>query len=251
MKYALRPTKPLASLMCAFVLMIGCAIPVPISRQVIKHFPRYSQRSETVVSANYLLYEPAGYNDSLDVERRWPAILFLHGLFESGEDIDIITRRGLPRQLELGLKIPFIVVSPQNPSGSWDLAALTALLDEVLERYPIDPDRLYVTGVSLGGRATWDLAAAYPNRIAAIAPISAWGDVDTAHRVKDIPVWAQHGEWDPLVWPSRHKRMIEAVRAAGGRPKWTVIQDAGHDIWDKVYSDRKLYEWFLQHRLKP
>ncbi|NIO06886.1 MAG: phospholipase [Deltaproteobacteria bacterium] len=233
------------------LLLGGCAVPIPISKEKIESFLRHSERTPASVTFSYLLYEPIGFNKSTGAGQVWPAILFLHGLFESGDDIGIVTRRGLPRQLELGLEIPFIVISPQTPTGTWDIKLLDALIDHVLDRYPIDPRRLYVTGISLGGHASWELAATYPDRFAAIAPVSTWGDVKKAVRVKDIPIWAFHGSRDPLIWPSRHKRMIEEVRTAGGHPKWTLVPGGSHDIGNQVYGNPKLYEWFLQHRVKP
>lgn len=234
--------------LCAMVMLLlaaqSCAPSVPIVRQKVEHFSAHDE------DFTYLLYVPDEFNGAGPAKTRWPLILYLHGILETGDNIELLTRRGMPKRLELGLTLPFFVISPQNPDTFWDVSALQALLDQVIEKYPVNADRIYVTGVSLGGVATWELAARAPDRFAAIAPVSGWGDVATAARVKDLPIWAQHGKHDFLVWPSAHEKMIEAVRQAGGSPRWTTVS-GGHDVWDAVYGNAELYRWFLRHERKP
>ncbi|MBK8022473.1 MAG: hypothetical protein IPK19_13860 [Chloroflexi bacterium] len=125
------------------------------------------------VRLEYLLYLPPGYED--DLTRRWPLILFLHSAGGRGSDLDLVRRGDIPLLLDSGHELPFVVVSPQCPVDShWTLHAdaLDALLGEVLARHRVDGDRVCVTGASLGGAGTWMLAGAYPERLAAIAPVS-------------------------------------------------------------------------------
>jgi predicted peptidase len=144
--------------------------------------------------------------------------------------------------------IPFIVVSPQCPAGEfWSADVLSALLDEVISNYGVDTDRIYVTGLSMGGFGTWLLAIAQPQRFAAIAPICGGGLPEKACLIKDLPVWAFHGAKDELVPIQRTQEMVEALQECGGNVRFTVYPEAGHDSWTQTYDNLELYDWFLQH----
>ena len=161
-----------------------------------------------------------------------------------------ITRHGLPRVIERGNRLPFIVASPQCPTGEWwDADALGALVDEVEERHAVDPDRIYVTGLSMGGYGTWRLAQAQPERFAAIAPVCGGGNPTRASAIKHLPIWVFHGAKDEVVRPRESEQMVEALRAAGATEvRFTVYPEAGHDSWTVTYDNPELYEWFLAHR---
>ncbi len=192
------------------------------------------------VTLNYLLYLPPEYAD----KDAWPLLLFLHGVGERGENIERVKVHGPPKLIAAGKQFPFIVVSPQCPSNRWwQPEDLTALLDEVVEKYKVDKDRIWVTGLSMGGFGTWSLAAATPERFAALVPICGGGDPIWARRLSHIPVWVFHGAKDPVVPLDRSARMIEALKQAGGNVKFTVYPDAGHDSWTQAYNDPALYEW--------
>jgi len=123
----------------------------------------------------------------------------LHGAGASGRDIDRVRREGLPRRVEEKGVVPFIVVAPQSPRGGWDVETLDGLLDEIIGRYRVDVDRVYLTGESMGGHGAWAMAAAHLKRFAAIAPIRGGGDPASAGRLRGVPVWAFHGSDDRLV----------------------------------------------------
>jgi predicted peptidase len=161
----------------------------------------------------YLVYLPDGYCRS---SGRWPLILTLHGRGEAGSDINLVRRQGLPLRVEARGGLPFVVVAPQCPDLGWNVGALGALLDEVLRRYRVDADRVYLVGNIMGGTGTWALAASCPERFAAIAPICGGGDPDSAGRLRDVPTWAFHGGDDRIVPLERSERMIAALRQAGG-----------------------------------
>lgn len=198
------------------------------------------------IHADYLLYLPPGY--APDGSRRWPLILFLHGAGERGSDLDIVKRTGLPKFLEKGGDYPFIAVSPQCPSDeSWSAEVLINLLDEVTGRYPVDPDRLYLTGLSMGGFGTWTLATEHPDRFAAIAPICGGGRPSMVDTIKHIPTWVFHGDRDRVVPLHRSEEMVEALKRAGGDVRFTVYPEAGHDSWTETYANPELYTWFLAH----
>lgn len=194
---------------------------------------------------NYLVYLPGGYYRS---SGRWPLILDLHGSGLVGRDIARVRTGGLARRVEAGWRLPFIIVAPQSPRPGWHVEALDAVLEEVLRRYRADPDRVYLTGVSMGGYGAWALAAAHPGRFAAIAPIAGGGDPASADRLKGVPTWAFHGAEDTVVPPEQSRRMVAAQERAGGDVRLTIYPGVGHDAATPAYADPRLYDWFLTHR---
>ncbi|MGQ9631523.1 MAG: prolyl oligopeptidase family serine peptidase [bacterium] len=207
------------------------------------------------VRLNYLLFLPKGYGTN--PRRRWPLILFLHGAGERGDDLELVKKHGIPKIVEEWEDFPFIAVSPQCPKESWwtsEVEALNALLDEIVKTYAVDTDRVYLTGLSMGGYGTWHLAMRYPERFAAIAPICGGGVYPEKVRVlKDVPVWAFHGAKDTVVPLERSEEMVNALKACGGDVRFTVYPDAEHDSWTETYNNPRLYKWFLRHtrRRKP
>lgn len=197
-----------------------------------------------------LLYLPADYGR--EPERRWPLILFLHGAGERGKAIELVATQGLPKRLAEGVSLPFIVVSPQCPEGvRWTTPPLAKLLDEIERDHAVDPDRVYVTGMSMGGAGTWSMAATYPSRFAAIAPVCGRGDVSTARAIAHLPAWVFHGARDDTVPLRASEEMVDALRACGAEPRFTVYPDAGHDSWTATYENPELYAWLLEHRRPP
>ncbi|BAY47833.1 dienelactone hydrolase [Scytonema sp. HK-05] len=150
-------------------------------------------------SYNYLLFLPKSYEAQ---ESRFPMILFLHGAGERGSNLEDVKRNGIARIVEEQPDFPFIVVSPQCPRGErWSVNLLSALLDDVIAQYHVSLDRVYLTGLSMGGYGTWHLAADQPDRFAAIAPICGGGNPEEAYRLKNLPVWAFHGKRDGTECP--------------------------------------------------
>ncbi|MBI5014348.1 MAG: prolyl oligopeptidase family serine peptidase [Deltaproteobacteria bacterium] len=197
---------------------------------------------------SYLLYVP----EECGGEGSWPLLLFLHGVGERGNELEKVAVHGVPKQIEEGVALPFVVVSPQCPAGRfWDNALLIRLLDEVNSSGRIDADRVYVTGLSMGGYATWSLAGEQPWRFAAAAPVCGGGDPRRVGRLRRVPVWAFHGAKDPVVPVSASRRMVEALLRCGGDARLTIYPDAGHDCWTETYANPELYEWLLAHRRRP
>ncbi len=200
---------------------------------------------------DYLLYLPENYNKS---NKKWPLILFLHGAGERGNALELVAKHGPPKFAgEKGKSLPFIVVSPQCPQGKWwsdrqQLTRLLALLDDVEKNYRVDKKRIYLTGLSMGGYGTWHLAAAAPERFAAIAPICGGGNPHDAEKLASLPIWAFHGAHDQAVPLAQSKRMVDAVKKQGGKPKFTVYPEAGHDSWSASYNNPELYRWFLSQQ---
>lgn len=214
----------------------------PGVQQEVEHSVAYLKE----VPTDHLLYLPGGYGDT---EEEWPLILFLHGSGERGEDLEKVKLHGLPAELEKGRSLPAIVVSPQCPLETrWDVKALKLLLDDLLRRYRVDPDRVYLTGLSMGGFGTWALAAAYPDYFAALAPVCGGGDPETAKAMRHIPQWVFHGVDDEVVPIRRSEEMVEALEAAGAEVRFTRYPDVGHDSWTATYAKPELYEWLLGQR---
>jgi predicted peptidase len=197
------------------------------------------------VTLDYLLYFPPDY----DQKEKWPLVLFLHGAGERGSDLNLVKTHGPPMLIEQGKAFPFIIVSPQCPKDrSWQPIELTALLDDVVARYKVDQDRIYVTGLSMGGFGTWALAAYTPDRFAAIVPICGGGESFWAKRITQLPVWVFHGAKDPGVPLRRSQELVDALTKNGGNVRFTVYPEAGHDSWTATYDNPKLYEWLLQQK---
>ena len=198
------------------------------------------------VQMDYLLYLPQDY----DQQDRWPLMLFLHGAGERGDDLELLKIHGPPKQIAAGKQFPMIVVSPQCSEGQrWQSATLLALLDEMCETLKVDEDRIYLTGLSMGGFATWALAYDAQDRFAAIAPICGGGETFFAKHITHIPVWAFHGELDEGVPVRRTLEMVDALKEKGGDPMLTIFPGVGHICWPAVYEDPAFYDWLLaQHR---
>jgi predicted peptidase len=202
------------------------------------------------LTLDYLLYLPPEYES----KNSWPLILFLHGAGERGSDIAKVKEDGLPEMIEHGKNLPFIVVSPQCPAGDawvWKLKSLSALIDEIAAQYKVDQDRIYVTGLSMGGFGTWALATYAPDRFAAIIPICGGGELTSVPRLKRLPVWAFHGAKDDIVPIERSREMVDALTQSKGKAKLTVYPELGHDSWTATYDNPEVYKWLLEQKRSP
>ncbi|MBX7246674.1 MAG: prolyl oligopeptidase family serine peptidase [Candidatus Sumerlaeaceae bacterium] len=201
-------------------------------------------------SGNYLVHIPKLPKG--ERKAKYPLILFLHGSGERGTDLSLVKKHGPPSFLDEQTTFPFIVVSPQCPLKQWwDEPTLMALLDDVEKKYPVDLDRVYLTGISMGGFATWELATKHPERFAAIIPICGAGNPYLAENLKTVPIWAFHGAKDQAVPVSATEVMVPAVKKAGGDAQQTIYPDATHNSWTRTYANPEIYEWLLQHTKKP
>lgn len=177
-------------------------------------------------------------------------ILFLHGIGQRGDDLDLVKTHGIAKIVEGQPDFPFITISPQCPDDTmwWDHPqTLKAIVDQVRAEYAVDEQRIYLTGLSMGGFGTWGLAMAYPDLFAAIAPICGGGISEFVGLIRDVPVWAFHGAEDPAIPLQASQRMVDTLRAVGGNVRFTVYPGVGHDSWTQTYENPELYEWFLQH----
>ena len=198
------------------------------------------------VRLRYLLALPDGYADG---DEAWPLVLFLHGAGERGDDLSSVTAHGPPRLVREGRRFPFILVSPQSPEERWwQPAELAALVDAIESDYRVDPDRIYVTGLSMGGFGTWGLLEAYPDRFAAAAPVCGGGTPGKICAAREVPVWAFHGALDTVVPLVRSQEMVDRLERCDGDVRLTVYPEAGHDSWTETYANPELYDWLLSQR---
>ena len=203
-------------------------------------------------TGDFSLYEhkvrlPKNYG--ADPDARYPLILFLHGSNGSRPDVNKEARNDIAAFADAHPDFPFILVTPAcRWKEQWSSDDLGELLDDVAKRYRIDPDRVYLTGLSLGGFGTWSLAAAQGERFAAIVPICGGGDTADAERLKALPTWIFHGEADANVPVARSMEMEAALTKAGGKPKLTVYPGVKHNSWTQTYSNPDLYAWLLEQR---
>ncbi|HEX4608239.1 MAG TPA: prolyl oligopeptidase family serine peptidase [Urbifossiella sp.] len=200
----------------------------------------------------YVVFVPHDYDGKKD----YPVILFLHGAGETkgrgGEPVKVGIGPAIKKQEKT---FGFITVIPQSQKGGWQANSdegkrALAILDEVAKSYKTDPARVYLSGLSMGGYGTWSIAAAHPERWAAIVPICGGGNPKDATKIKDIPTWVFHGDKDTAVKVERSREMVEALKQAGGHPKYNEYPGVGHNSWDAAYAEKDLFPWLAAQKKK-
>jgi predicted peptidase len=205
------------------------------------------------VTMRYLLFVPKDYSESADT--RWPLLMFLHGSGERGDDLAVVKKHGPPKLVDSRPDFPFVTVSPQCPTGErWQANQLSALIDHLEKTLKLDPERLYVTGLSMGGAGTWSLIAHQPKRFAAAIPICGGGggdDFTRAELFSKLPIWAYYGDQDGAAGLKQCERMIAAIEATGNKEAhMTIYPNVGHDSWTETYANEDVYKWLLSQKLK-
>jgi predicted peptidase len=203
---------------------------------------------------NYLLFLPKDYGEP---GKKWPLMIFLHGAGECGDNLELVKIHGPPKLVEKRPDdFPFIVASPQAPNNDvpiidrWDGRLLSQFLDHLLETDAADADRVYLTGLSMGGFGSFRWAAREPKRFAAVVPICGGGwALSYAKPLKDVPLWIFHGDQDFGVPVRLSQEMAQAIREEGGEPKLTIYEGVGHDSWTATYDNPEVYKWLLSHKL--
>ncbi len=207
----------------------------------------------------YSVFVPHSYTPA----KKWPVILFLHGAGERGSDGVLPTQYGLGPLVKLREpSFPFVVVFPQSKEmrgrllKGWSLDGADGqralkILEQVEKDYSIDAKREILTGWSMGGFGAWEMAAASPDRWHSVVPISGGGDEAWGEKLKNVPIWAWHGAKDKTVLPEQSRKMIAAVEAAGGKPRFTEPADGDHNVWKLAYDDDQLFAWMLKPEGDP
>jgi len=210
----------------------------------------------------YLLFTPKQY----DRQKKYPLVLWLHGGGARGDNPGIILSWGdkhgplfLARP-DNQSAYPCFILAPQCPTGKlWanpfadtilvETRLLLEILDSIQTEFAVDSTRLYVMGISMGGYAIWDLIARKPDLFAAAAPICGGGNPSKARLMVNTPIWAFHGDEDELVGVEESRRMIEAIKQAGGKPKYTEYKGVGHNAWERAFAEPDFLKWtFSQTR---
>ncbi|MDF1823130.1 MAG: prolyl oligopeptidase family serine peptidase [Verrucomicrobiales bacterium] len=210
---------------------------------------RFEKEVTKTLALDFLLSLPEGYEG--DEKKDWPLVVFLHGAGERGNDLSKVSRNGPPLRVLEGESFPFILASPQCPEEEWwTEQPVLELIDFLEETYRIDASRIYLTGLSMGGYGTWHFAGEAPHRFAAIVPVCGGGVPYKMRWIKHLPVWAFHGDADPVVPLEDSARLVKALRALNNQNvKFTVYPEIGHDSWTASYNNPELYTWMLsQHQ---
>jgi predicted peptidase len=204
---------------------------------------------ETVVSESliYYLYFPKDYES--EKNKKFPLLLFLHGGGESGDSLSTIKSNGPPKLIVEGKQFPFLILAPQNPYKKkwWNTRAVAQLLDTIVENNRVDKNRVYLTGLSRGGSAAWEMAVQYPDKFAAMAVVCGMTPLPYANWInKDLPIWVFHGDQDKSIPISESVNMVDKLKAMGYDVKFTIYEGVGHNSWLQAYSNEELYEWFMK-----
>lgn len=215
------------------------------------NFSHGENQDPKVVQYDYLTFLPENY-DSLQY---WPLIIYLHGGSERGNDLKKLSTSGIPDQIYRGRNFPFIIIAPQCPLNTrWETDNwFEPLYEEIIGKYRIDTNKIYLTGYSLGGSGTWYLAIKYPELFAAIAPISGF----TTHNafiyknlknLNDLDIWAFHGKIDLTVPIEETETIVKKIQKNNKTIHFTADPNVGHWIHWNIYPNKMLYDWFLQQK---
>jgi len=215
---------------------------------------------------NYRIHIP----EKMDTGKKYPLVLFFHGAGSPGDDNTRQIVNG-PKDILAYSEAtgnPVIILAPQCPKdGRWvnvslkdlnavkpekpsaQMSLVMALLEETVSKLPVDKDRIYVTGLSMGGAGTWDILQRMPSTFAAAIPVCGYGaEKDKAAAIKDVPIWVFHGNADPTVSVKFSQNMVEALKGVGGNVKYTEYDKVGHDAWTRTYSNQEVLKWLFDQR---
>ena len=221
-----------------------------LQRKIV--FEKGENQFKKDITYHYISYTPKEYNKN--PTKKWPLIIYLHGGSSRGSDTTKLYSNGIPDQIWRGREFPFVIVSPQCPinqrwsTDNW----FENFYKEITTNFRIDTNKVYLTGVSLGGSGTWYLAMKHPEKFAAIAPISGF----TRHmdyikkntdKLNDLPIWTFHGEIDKIVEFEDTEWIVNQLREKNKEIKFTIETNVGHWMDWVVYKEEYLYEWFLKH----
>ena len=236
---------------CSCLLIMVCLLTAGgCSGDSDKSFGGFKQESFSYggETRNYSVYAPSNY----DPKKSYATVLFMHGLFEKGNDGKEPTKVGIgPAIRKHPDRYNCIVVFAQT-SKNWQadgqVALAVATLDDAAKRYNVDNRRVIATGLSNGGAGVWLAGAAYPGRFAALMPLCAFAEYDTVDKLTRLPIWAFHNSLDYIVGAGGTKKMVEKINKAGGNAQVTIYSGFGHNCWDDTYNDEKVVKWMLSQR---
>lgn len=207
-----------------------------------------AQRGKVADAYNFWFYSPDN-----DAKAAKPLVIFLHGASLCGNNLDRVRRYGTIDAIEKGRQLDAYVVAPQNPGGSWKPSKIMNIVDWAEKNYNVDRDRIYVLGMSLGGYGTIDLAATYPDRIAAAMALCGGGTVKELSALNKVPLWIVHGTADAAVSVSQSDRVVASMRngdAETPRLIYNRVPGMNHSQPARLFYLKDTYEWLFSHSLK-
>ncbi|HEY4618542.1 MAG TPA: prolyl oligopeptidase family serine peptidase [Flavobacterium sp.] len=254
--------KLLKSKMCFFMLLIICLAnnSKTYSQSSLFSYEKYGTTAGDTLIYRQLIPDYA-------INSKYPLVIFLHGSGERGSDNEAQLKWGvLNFASDQNMKLhPSIVIAPQCPENmGWNnfsdennsfqakptkpMELLIALIKQTIKKHPVDPNRIYITGLSMGGYGTFDAISRYPDLFAAAVPVCGAGDITKAPLMAHVPMWIFHGALDPAVSPTNSQDMLLALTKAGAHPGFTQYPEVGHFSWIAAYSDPMMMEWLFRQR---
>ena len=214
-------------------------------------YTKHKWSSDVYYNFGYVQYLP----ENFDANQKYPLVFFLHGAGERGDDLDVAMRHGYMHHVrDHGREYPFIFVAPQCPSNKyWGCytESLLAFLDDICEMLPVDRDRIYLTGLSMGGTGSWMLAMAAPDRFAALVPICGTGIYWNTGCLVNLPIYIYHGDLDEIVPLCEGTNMLTSIHKKGGNAQIKILYGVKHNAWDYAYKDEELLDWMLAQKRAP
>jgi predicted peptidase len=207
------------------------------------------QLTITKETLQYYLYYPEDYLSN--PSQTYGLLLFLHGGGESGESREEFKTNDPPKLLKEGKQFPFLILAPHNPHERkwWNTEAVMQLLDSIVAENRVDINRIYLTGISRGGNAVWEMATQYPDRFAAMAVVCGMAPLPYAHWIdKKMPIWVFHGELDETIPVEESDAMVEKLKSMNYNIQYTRYKGVGHNAWDRAYTTDSLYTWLAKQK---
>lgn len=225
-----------------YTLLLCCTIQSVYAQDFVAH------RGTVAGSYNYWFFDP---KVEADPNAHFPLLIFLHGASLCGKNLDKVKRYGPINAVAKGRSIDSYILAPQNDGGSWNPAKIMKIVDWAIEHYAVDTTRIYVYGMSLGGYGTIDLAATYPDRIAAAMAICGGGSVKDLSGLSKVPLWIIHGTADRAVRIQESDRVVEAIRATGddSRLLYTRLPGVDHGHPARLFYMYQTYDWLFSHSI--
>ncbi len=231
-------------LLIRFMLILSIVIQaVPTNAQLVEQ--------QAVIKTDYLIYFPPGY--SQDTAKKWPVMIYLHGAGLKDRTIEGLKEDYLPWHLSRDKVLQFIVVSPVCRTNGWNITLLNSLYEDIIHKFHVDTDKIYLTGHSMGGFGTWDWATGNPEKFAAIVPVSGCSsstDSITAWKLRNMPIWVFHGDNDKVVGIECNIEMVKELEKYNHRVKFTIYPGRGHDTWEQTYTNDEMFKWLLDQDRK-
>ncbi|MFT5384157.1 MAG: putative peptidase [Saprospiraceae bacterium] len=245
----------------ALLIVLFCSVSITLSFSQASPFDVKIYVNNEGDTLNYRQLT-TDYNSS----RKYPLVIFLHGSGERGDDNEAQLLWGVENfATDQNMKLhPSIVIAPQcpknegwgnfsdsmtlQPSPTHPMKLVLELINQAILQLPVDTNRIYITGLSMGGFGTFDAIARNPNLFAAAVPVCGGGDILKAKSISHIPIWIFLGAEDPVVNPVYSLSMLEALREVGAHPGFTLYPEVGHFAWIAAYSDEMMMEWLFRQR---